>query len=1042
MREPTVRASVLKHAVVRNPIYAALLALMVFVLGVSAIVAVPLEEAPEVQIGVMVVSVVYPGAGPEDIERDVTRPLEDELRSVRNVEWFNSRAQEGVSLTTLRFLDGADMDLARRDVKRAVDLARSELPDDAEEPYVIEVAFDDLPIVYVALSGSDDPVVLRKKAEELRQEIESVPGISEVEVFGGAEREVRVRVDFAKMTVLGLDLRQVAAALRTQGRSAPAGAVDVGSERTFLVRTTGAYRDLDDVGEVTLVAGDGGRVKLREVASISLSPERRTSAARTDARDTVTLLVRKEKGASTIPAADGAKKKAEAFAEKEGLQVKSFLEQKRYIKRILRTLGTNAFGGMILVVLVLAYFLGLRLGMLIAVAIPVSLVSAVIGLWFLGLSLSGVAIFGLVLVLGMVVDGAIVVGEVIDRRWRDGEAPPLASDNALSEVGRPIVSSALTTMAAFVPMIFMPGISGQFMSVLPIVVSVALCGALLADHILLPAAFSFISTPEPAQREDHKQSRVIEGYVAILASCLRHKFGVVVACGSFVVLTMLAIASGFLGFEFFPRADTGIFWVDVRMPPGTKLDSTLATAEQVEARVGDVAEVESRVLTVGDSGRLSPDATGAGDGGIGPEWARLNVELLGPMEREVTQPEIIDALRKHFAGVPGAKFSVTPRPEGPPQGAPVAIRVQGDDFDLLRTVSKRVEQILIDLEGTRDVTTDLVEGRPEYRVRMKRSKAAEEYGLTSIDVSQALQLAVFGADVADFLTGDDALEVRLMVGDGRSLSLAELKQIPMRTPNNQVIPVAELADIEVVGGFQRIIRRDFKRTVTVRSELDANTSSDQVRNHVKKTLESQGIPRGVSLDYAGDNVERDRSFGALLTIYPIALVLIFVILVVQFSSFVQPLCVVAVIPLSFLGAILGLAFVGLKFGFMSGVGLVALAGIVVNDAIVMVDAINAFRAMGEDVFEASLSAGRQRFRAVWLTTLTTFGGLSPFALAMTDGAEFWQPLAVTICAGLLATTALILLVLPAFYCIITPLSERFWTRIKTGFDFGRGYAKE
>ena len=1067
MSEPTVTpppappGGELKHLVVRKPIFAALVALMLGVMGLSALSSVPLEQAPEVTIGVFLVNVVYPGAGPEDVEREISRPLENALRSVRNVEWVQTQAGDGISISTVRLADGANIELARRDVRRSVDLARSELPADAEEPVIQEVAFDDVPIIYIALAGPSDPVRLRKLAEELRDEIETIPGISDVEIFGGAKREVRVRLDPERMRALQVDVGQVAMALGAQSRSAPPGQVDVGRDRTFLVRTIGAFDSVGEIGDVVVRTGSGAPVRLSDVARVQLEPERKTTEARTDEKVTTTLLVRKETGVSTIPTAEAAKVKATEFGKRTGLEVKFFLEQKRYIERMLKTLSSNAVGGMIVVVLLLALFLGWRMGTMIALAIPASLISALVGLWLLGQPLSGVAVFGLVLVLGMVVDGAIVVGEVTDRIWREGALPPRAADAALNEVGTPVVAAALTTMAAFIPMIFMPGVSGQFMRVLPTVVSVALLGSILADHVLLPAAFAFIAERRPPQGKSSAWKERLGGpfvaaYLATLRLALRRKILVVLATGLAIGTAVGVVGSGALGFEFFPRADTGIFWVDLEMPPGTRLDTTSTFLEPIERRLGEIPEVESRVATLGDSGRLSPDINATGSG-IGAEWARINVELVGPMDRELKQFELADQLRKEFEAVVGAKVSVGERQEGPPQGAPVAIRVRGDDFMELRRASRAVEEALRETAGTRDVRSDLLEGRPEIRFHLRRGgggpgagrppaggarappRAGGVHGLTAADVARALQLSVFGVEVARYVDGDDALDVRLTVGDGRDLSLETLQRIPLRTPMGAVVPLEEVADVEIVGGFQRIIRRNYKRTVTVRSELADGVSSDAVRAAVKKRVEALSLPASITLEYEGDNVERDRSFGALLQIYPIALILIFVILVAQFGSFTQPLCVVAMIPLAFIGSILGLALSGKAFGFMAGVGMVALSGIVVNDSIVMVDAINQFRAEGRSLFDAAMAAGRRRFRAVWLTTLTTLGGLGPFALALTDGAEFWQPLAITICSGLLSATALTLVVLPAAYCMVAPVSEAVWSAFKGWLRLGRGY---
>ena len=1033
------------HLVVRRPIFATLVALMLAVLVVAATLSVPLEQAPEVTVGVFIVSALYPGAGPEDIEREVSRPLEDALRAVRNVEWVSTVASDGVSVTSIRMLEAADLDVARRDLQKAVDIARGELPADAEAPVVQEVAFDDVPIIYIALVGPSDPVALRKLAEALRAEVEAAPGVSEVEIFGGAEREVRVRLDPERMRALQVDLTQVAAALGAQGTSAPAGAVDVGPKVSFLVRTAGAFKRLEDLHEVVVLTGSGAPVKLVDLGQVTLLPERQTTGARADGADAVTLLVRKEKGVSTIPAVEAARAAASAFGERRGVQVKFFLEQKRYIERMLRMLGSNALWGMGLVVAILAAFLGVRLGLLIAMAIPTALGTAVVGLWFMGAPLSGVAVFGLVLVLGMVVDGAIVMGEVMDRRWRGGDSPPVAADGALFEVGRPIVSSALTTMAAFVPMIFMPGISGQFMAVLPVVVTVALVGALIADHVLLPAAFSFIATRRPTGRQAgllHELGAGVVGrYEAFLALCLRQRVLLLALCAAGVTAAALAVVTGAIGFEFFPRVDTGVFWVDAKMPPGTQLSATSAAVAPLEREAAGLAEVESMVTTLGDSGRLNLDIADGG-GGIGPQWARINVELLEPHLRARKQAAVVDALRAAFADQVGVEVSVTERREGPPQGAPVAIRVQGDDYPELRAASARVVAALEAHPGARDVRSDLMEGRPELQVELRRGQAGMVHGLTAAQVARTLQLAVFGVEVATLVDGDDALKVRLTVGDGRDLSLEALGRIPLRTAQGAVVPLDEVAEVKVQGGFQRLRRRNFKRTITVRSELSEGYTSDALRAQVDAEVAAKGLPEGVRLVYEGDNVERDRSFSALVVIYPVALVLIFVILVAEFGSFSQPLCVVMMIPLAWIGAILGLAATGLAFGLMAGVGLVALSGIVVNDAIVMVDAINTFRRAGLPLGEAAVAAGVRRFRAVWLTTLTTFAGLSPFALALSDGAEFWQPLAITICFGLLFATALTLLVLPGAYSVLVPVAERLWSWSKATFDLGQGYEPE
>lgn len=1014
---------------VDRPLPIFLAAALVVFGGLWSLAELPVKRAPKVEIPFSVVHVPYVGASPEDVESEITVELDEDLNTLDDLRHLTSIASHGVSTHVLEFEDRADMTESVRSVRDETDMAEAEFPDDADPAVVREISFDELPIVFFTLRGGGDLYRLRDIAEDLAPRLETVAGVSQVDVFGGLEREVLVLADPLTLAQHDLTLADLAAVLGAQSHNRPTGELR-GGEGRRLIRATGEFRNLEEIRELAVKSGPSGTLHMRDVARVEVGHIRRTSAAWLDGEPSATLIVKRQPDVNTMETVRQLEEMVDDLRATlpPGITIETNSDSSRDIARMIRQLGTSAGFGLVLVVGVLFSLFGVRQALLVGSVLPMSLLFTFIGLSLFEMEISNIALFSLILVLGLVVDGAIIVGEAIYAEGERGAPPNEAAKAGIARVGLPVIAADLTTVAAFVPMLLMVGVMGQFMSVMPKVVTFAIAGSIFVDHLLLPAAASLLPRRAGGRRrrrprEDGRTpwftsdlARLRSFYAVLLRRALERRVWVTGVAALSFVAAMGVFASGWIESIFLPTSDQARFTVNYSLPLGTPLSETDRVGLILASHVAEIPEVRHFVLTTGDTGALSTD--GREGGRVGPEYGRIAVELAEVGDRERSQSEIVRWLRGRISGYAGVDIDVDEVKEGPAVGAALAVRVKGEDLADVERASLDVERTIAGLETSTDVRVDYDRSRPEVRVDLDRARAAAQFGITPDQVSMALLTAFHGIEVGRMWIGNERVDIRLRAPDETPHTVDMVGELPLRSASGSLVPLGELARLRLEYGENAIFRHDGERAVTVRADAIEGASSVALEQAARGALSELRLPRGVHLEYGGETEERDRSYASLWSALKWGLLLIYVIIAIQFNSLVQPLIVILTVPLSVVGVTLGLLVTGTPFSFMVFIGVVSLTGIVVNDGIVMVDAINAKRREGLPLSEALVVASGERLRPVLLTTVTTIAGLLPLTLNVTDGGEFWVPLGISIISGLLVASLLTLFVVPVLYRLL------------------------
>lgn len=1051
-------------------------------LGFAAYFTLPKERTPRVKLPVIIVAVPNAGAQPPTNEREILRRIETESGSLSNLKNRGSvlsQSVNGAAVIQFVFSDGVEVDEAKRDVESLVNRIKGEFPPAAQAdpgPIVNDIAFEDWPIIQVFVAGGDNARQRRRIAERLKDVIESVPGVSGVDIFGGLEDEVLIAVNPHLMTLYGFSYDDVAMAIRRANADLPSGSIETGPAEVR-VRTEAKPARLDDIRAVPIGVRNGTPVLVQDVAEVSLSHKPLTSLARYEGRDAAVVLARARTDIDVLAAANRVQAIVDEFIESgqgDNTIIGTSRSQAREIHYMMNQLGSNAAWGMVLVFLILLVFLGWRNAVMIGIAVPFALLSTSGIMWFAkrsiapDLAINNMVLFAMILVIGMVVDGCIIVGENIFRHREEGKAPLPAAKHGIREVGISLLTAYLTTFAAFAPMFMVRGVMGDFMKLLPTVVFFALLAAMLVDHFLLPViSVYFMKSPANIKPRDENmtadEAELAGAREAIAASPVKRRCGAMVRYTlhhRLLALTLAVIVSltpvglfvsGAIGFEFFPTSDIPIIEVYYELPLGSSMEQkTVEVGEAIEQAVMRAVREEEwykasavsprarPVTTIGEPGALNINLDA--EASAGPEFGMVFVELEIAEQRERTSAEIRQAIVDELPPLPGVVVRVKSPSEGPPAGSPVLVRVLGHRETTLAALAahaRRIESVVATTPGVYDVTNDH-RMRPGLKVE-PNDVVASMFDLDPTQINLAINYALDGVRLGEVdFGGDELIDMRLQNLPADRDELRDLADLPLRSPSGRVVSLEQVADIERISTANIIRHYDRRRVINVRSELREGALADDVKARLLDELRPELTPtqrlrmRGESLIYSddqvmiefgGENEIRDDALEDLNIAMAIAFMAMLIILTIQFNSFVQPLIILFSVPLSLVGVTIGLMVCGLNFSIAAMIGVVSLSGIVVNDAIVLVDFINRLRAAGMSKEDACITAAQLRLRPIFLTTVTTIGGLLPLAMNLGGGGEFWQPLTVTIMGGLGFATLLQLFVIPIAYFTFQPESN-------------------
>ena len=1083
---------------------------IIFILGVISYASTPKESFPEIEIPMIAISTPYPGVSPADIETLITRPLEDELSTIADIKTLTSTSVEGYSSIGAEFETTVNLDEALQKVREKVDLAKVELPSEAEEPMIIEFDFTQVPIMQVNLSGEYDLVRLKELGEELQDRLEQLPSVLRVDLRGGLEREVKVEVDLRNLQFYNLGLQEVIDAIAFENVNIPGGSIDVGTAK-YLLRVDGEFQDPSVIEDLVITTQEGRAIYVRDVATVDFGFAERASFARLDGNPVVTLDVIKRSGQNIIESSDDVKR---VIAEMQPLfppstVVKITSDMSVDIRMMVSSLENNIVSGLILIVGVLLFFLGLGNSMFVAVSIPASMLLSFIVLKLLGVSMNMVVLFSLILALGMLVDNAIVVVENIYRYMEQGWERTVAARKATGEVAIPVIASTATTLAAFAPLMFWPGMVGEFMGYLPITLIVTLSASLFVALVMIPTLCAMFMRLEgeprkpltPAMRwtllgatallvlaiaganpltaglltvtaialwvlyrfvlskvahrfQNRTLPWVLEGYERQLRWALDHRL--IMLASSVVVLvgSAMIFARFNAGVEFFPEdLPPKQLFVDVETSVGTRADATDEIVRRIEQELGAQGGQQDweSVVAVSGSGGSGGASEMTGQGGpSGPDKGRVTITFVDYQERQRDSREVLRDLQEVIGkDIAGGEVSVAALQEGPTQGAPVNVEIVGEDPVVLKQLSDRALETLRDapvfgrLVG---LESDLDEARPELSIHVDREKAAL-YDLSTSDVGRAIRGAINGVEAGKFRDGNDEYDIIVRLAEPYRKELDQLRDLTVMNEGRQ-IPLLSVASWEVGDGYGSIKRKDQTRMATISSDVAEGYNSNAVLAEVQATLAdfaAEELPPGYTIRYTGQQQEQDEAMSFLGGAFLTALLLIAFILMSQFNSVVKPVIIMTSVIMSVAGVFLGLVIFQMPFGIvMSMVGIISLAGIVVNNAIILIDYIDILRDRdGMNRREALVQGGKTRLRPVVLTASTTALGLVPLAIGLNfdffglyrslqpdlfwggDQAAWWGPMAIVVIAGILFATFLTLVLVPVMYSLVDDFTKFF-----------------
>ena len=1018
---------------------ATVLALLVLIVvaGLQAYATLPRESFPDITIPYVFVTTTYEGVAPEDMEELITIPIERKLKGISDLEEIRSTSAEGISTVAVKFLPKVDIDDAVQKVRDKVDQAKGDLPADVpDDPVIQEVNFSDLPVIRVVLSGPFSLRRLQSFAEDLEDRIESIAGVLDARLSGGLEREIHVEFDLDRVGAYNMPFSSLINSVSRSNVNMPGGSMDIGTGK-YLVRVPEDFKHPSEIFSIVAFVRDGKPVYLRDVATISDASKDPLTRSRINGQESLTLAVQKRSGENIVRVTDEVKRVVHEMKSlfPQTLKIDLTSDMSDDVRLMVSDLENNILSGLILVLAVIVVFIGGRSAVFVALAIPYSMLLTFLLLTAFDTTLNMVVLFSLILALGMLVDNGIVIVENIYRHMQEGKSRQEAARMGTDQVAWPVITSTLTTLGAFLPMLFWPGIMGEFMGYLPATLIMALTSSLFVALIINPVLSTRYQSLKKTRRKKSKDRdpRIKRLYGHVLNWALNHRLIVVFVAFALLVGSITAFVMFGKGVEFFPETEPKRAYVNIKAPEGTNLnasDTLVAQAEDIVLPYEDIRFVISNI------GAMGGDPFS--QGGTGTHISRVALDFKDFHDRSRPSSQIVQEVREKILNtITGAEIQVEKEEEGPPTGPPVNIEISGDDLLVLGELAVKVRKRIRDIPGLVDLKDNFVKGKPEIRVRVDKEKSAM-LGLDTYTIAYTVKGAINGVKVGVFREGKDEYDILARLPERDRHSLESIKRITVSGLNGEPIPLTSLAEVSLAGGVGAIMRLDQKRVVTISGDVSGRLANDIIADIQERLAPGSFTwPKGYTYRFTGEQKEQEKAEAFLSKAFFAAISLIFLILLAQFNSFITPIIILTSVLLSLIGVFLGLLVTGKAFGvIMTGIGVISLAGVVVNNAIVLIDYYNQLMRRGLPSKEALLRAGQVRFRPVMLTAITTILGLLPMAAGISfdfrkmawdigsESSQWWGPMAVAVIFGLGLATLLTLIVVP----VLCSLAHSPWGR--------------
>ncbi|HUT71122.1 MAG TPA: efflux RND transporter permease subunit [Desulfatiglandales bacterium] len=1014
---------------VHRKITVLMLTLIVCLFGIISFMRIGIDMMPELEYPFVSVVTGYEGVASEDIENQITKPIEEAVSTVKRVSRVRSVSKEGMSVVMIEFEWGTLLDFAAQDVRDKISWITDYLPEEADTPLVVKFNMSDSPILFYGVTGMEDTMRLRRYLNDnVKGRIERLDGVAACWITGGLEREINVLVDRDRLKAYHLSLDQVIATLRGENLNISAGHVTQGYTE-FLVRTMGEYKSIEPIANTVVGMHNGTPIHIKAIATVKDTHKEIRSYSRTNRKDSLVMMILKQSGANTVTVIDRVKEALNGMKDElpEGIAFHPVIDFSRIIKKVVKRTNSNAIQGGILAILVILVFLGSwRPTLIISLAIPLSVVTTFMGIYGLGYTFNIMTLGGLALGIGMLVDNAVVVIENTFRHLDElGEDRNEAAKAGATEVGMAITTSTLTTMAVFLPMVLTSGIAGKLSRPLALTVCLALLASLFVSLTIVPMIASALLKGRKVHesRPGKRRFELIRNvYRRALGWTLRHRKTVIGA-------TLLLFAGSVymvprLGFEFMPTQDMPILSMMAKMPVGTNLEETNRVIGKIEDTLFDQPETEYAALVIGLTETSKMDlAWGMGTADVNE--AQIMAKLVDKEERIRLSDEISDAIRNRLPRVEGAEFTFVDLGEmmmGAGNESPVEVKIFGKDLSVLKEIGESIAEACRDVPGLRDVELSLKDTKPELRITVDREKAAQ-LGLSVGSIGRTIKEAVQGVVASRYRVGGDEYDLRVRFRDLDRNSVGDVRNINIPSPLGYQVPLYQVSEIGYGKGPVEITREDQERKVTVKANTFGRDIGGIVED-IKKKVAHLTIPEGYFVKFGGRYEDMQDAFSSLSWALVIAIMLVYMIMAAQFESLLTPFVIMFTVPLGFIGVIAGLLAFGRTLSVPSIMGIMILTGIVVNNAIVMIDYINRLRKRGMAFQEAIIEGAAVRVRPILVTAITTILGMLPMALSHTEGAELRSPMAIAVASGLLFSTFLTLFVIPIAYSIANRVSYK------------------
>jgi HAE1 family hydrophobic/amphiphilic exporter-1 len=1027
---------------VHRPIFTIMVVLIVLVLGGISLLRLPIDLMPDISYPTISISCAYENAGPEEIEELITRPIEQAMSAVPGVEELTSVSVEGQGTVRVTFSWGTDLDAAANDMRDRLDRIIDHLPEEADRPTLRKFDLASFPILILGASSNLDPVQTRQIMEEqVQYRLERVPGVAAADIRGGLEREIHVGLDPAKINALAIPLDQVIARIREGNVNVPAGTIEKGNFE-ITVRTPGEYTDLRQLQDTVVAVQQGVPIQLKEIATVEDSWVKITRHVRVNGEPGMWIAVNKQSGRNTVEVSRAALQELERINHDiPQIKIVPIIDTSNYIQRSIRNVGSSAaFGGVLAIVVLLLFLRNVRSTIIISTAIPVSIIATFALLYFSKLTLNIMTLGGLALGIGMLVDNAIVVLENIFRLRESGEPLEHATIHGAEEVTSAVIASTLTTVVVFLPLVFMRGMSGVMFKQLSVVVAFSLLCSLivaltlvpmLCAHILPAQTHNAVSRQTIGRRLFEASGRMFvrleNSYKGVLHTALRHRVLVVITAALLLSGTLPLVP--YIGRELMPATDEGEVRVEGEMQVGTRLDLLDRQFRIMEDIVNrEVPEIQQVVTTVG----------GSGWHGAGGHTGEIRISLKPQAERSRSSEQIAADLRRKLSNIPGmvvrtrAGQGLFIMRMGTNSGDKIQVEVRGHDFAAAHLLAQRVRDIVLSVDGVTDARLSRDPGGPEELILIDRQKAADMH-LTVSKIANALQTILSGTTAGYYRQAGDEFGILVKLQEAEKKDIRDILDLILTNTEGEPVVLRNVVDVRSQSGPVLIERKDQERVIYVNADI-AGRDMGSIIADIQDQLRSVPVPAEFTIGFGGDYEEQQKSFRELLLSCVLALLLVYAVMACQYESLRDPFVVMFSVPLAAIGVILMLFFSGTTFNIQSFIGCIMLGGIVVNNAILLVDHTNLLRRRdGMAIRDAIEEAGRRRLRPILMTATTTVIGLVPLALGLGEGGEAQAPMARAVIGGLLSSTLITLVFVPVVYSLF----ERHAWRAEAG---GRGGA--